>query len=130
MRWIGGPAGHELRLSSSGCRVKRNSVKNAMLERRGHDNTERFKVSSLKLQELIAQWASCSTCCLSILRRSVCHSSFQTRAGAQALRDQRHDAAGNIDRGFDVASVCEVARDVNAANVRFKRFRVVDRNFD
>ena len=43
----------------------------------------------------------------------------------QALRDQRHDAARDFDRLLDVASIGEVAGDVNSGHVRFESFRVV-----
>ena len=44
---------------------------------------------------------------------------------AQALRNQRHDLPRHFDRGLDVASIGEVAGDVNSGHVRLESFRIV-----
>ena len=46
--------------------------------------------------------------------------------GAQRLRDERDDAAGDGDGLLDVARVREVADDVEAGNVGFEGLGVID----
>jgi len=47
-------------------------------------------------------------------------------SNAQALRNQRDDPARHVDRGLDVASIGEMAGDVNSGHVRLESFRIVD----
>ena len=63
------------------------------------------------------------------LNKSEFSLSLRDRVCAQALGNQRYDAAGNIDGGLDVPSVSEMARNVDAAHVCFKCFRIIDWDF-